>query len=116
MVNWPRAGAMGGAGFQAAFRYRYELRSRLQQADEDLGDDAPADRPQLAALADDLGLLQDVEPQRGLAVPPRIGEDLLEALVLHVELAQDLHHVAVGPVAAMGILTSMRWPATAGRW
>ena len=87
MVNLPRAGAMGGAGFQAALKYRYELRSLLQQADEDLGHDAPADGPQLAALADDLGLLQDVEPQRGLAVPFRLGEELLEVLVLLVELA-----------------------------
>ena len=47
----------------------------LQQADEDLGHDPPADRAQRAALADDLGLLQDVEPQRRLAAPFRIREE-----------------------------------------
>ena len=74
MVNWPRAGAMGGAGFQLGCKVQIRVGILLQQTDEDLGHDAPTDRAQRAALADELGLLQDVEPQRGLAVPSRIGE------------------------------------------
>ena len=94
MVNWPRAGAMGGVGFQTAFKVQVRVDVTLHQGDEDLSHDAPADRAQLAPAADDLRLLQDVEPQRRLAVPSRILEERLEILVLDVELAQHLHHVA----------------------
>ena len=94
MVNWPRAGAMGVVGFQAGFKYRYELGSFCNRPTRTSATMRPPTGPHLAALADDLGLLQDVEPQRGLAVPSRIREEVLEALVLLVVLLEDLHHVA----------------------
>ena len=46
MVNWPRSGAMGGAGFQAGIQVQIRVGVLLQQTDENLGHDAPADGPQ----------------------------------------------------------------------
>ena len=76
MVNWPRAGAMGGAGFQVGCRYRYELTSFCNRPTRTSATMRPPTGPSSRPLADDLGLLQDVEPQRGLAAPFRIGEEL----------------------------------------
>ena len=36
----------------------------LQEADEHLGDDPSADRPEMEPVGDDLGLLEDVVPKR----------------------------------------------------
>ncbi len=94
MVNCPRTGAMGVVGFQAGFKYRYELGSFCSRPTRTSATMRPPTGPSSRPLPDDLGLLQDVEPQRGLAAPSRIGEDVLEALVLHVVLLEDLHHVA----------------------
>ena len=82
MVNWPLSRRYGWRGLPGGIQVQVRVGVLLQQTDEDLGHDPPADRAQLAALADDLGLLQDVEPQRGLAAPSRIREEVLEALVL----------------------------------
>ena len=42
--------------------------------DQDLADDPAADRAQAVAVVQDLGLLEDVEPQRRLAGPAVLGE------------------------------------------
>ena len=72
MVNCPLVGAMGARGLPGGLQVQIRVGILLQQADEDLGHDPPTDRAERAALADELGLLQDVEPQRGLAAPSRI--------------------------------------------
>ena len=91
MVNWPRAGAMGGVGFQDEFKYRYELGSFCNRPTRTSATmrppTGPACGPAGRTVPDELGLLQDVEPQRGLAAPFRIREDVLEVLVLLVVLA-----------------------------
>ena len=94
MVNWPRAGAMGGVGFYRAFRSRYELTSRCIRATRTSATMRPPTglswrpRPTISAS------FRILEPQRRLAVPSRILEEDLQILVLDVELAQHLHHVA----------------------
>ena len=112
MVNWPRAGAMGAQASRRAFRYRYELRSFCNRPTRTSATMRPPTGPSCAALADDLGLLQDVEPQRGLAGKFRLGEGRLEVRVLLVKLAAHVHHVADDGQRSPRCGGS----ATAGRW
>jgi hypothetical protein len=64
----------GSVGDQAGSTDRKRLRVAVNDPDEDLADDPAADRTQLVAVVHDLGLLEDVEPQRRLADPPELGE------------------------------------------
>src|SRR5262245_46825137 len=50
-----------------------QVRMRIsgEQPEEDLGDDPPTDRPQALPVVLELGLLQDVEPER--RVPRELG-------------------------------------------
>ena len=59
----------GGRGFQRASEYRYELRSVCSRPTRTSATMRPPTGPSCAALADDLSLLEDVEPQWCFAVP-----------------------------------------------
>src|SRR5829696_7892612 len=93
----------GGRGLPDCVQGQVRVGVALHQGDEGLSHDTPADRAHLAPAADDLRLLQDVEPQRRIAVPSRILEERLEILVLDVELAQ-----TSTTLPTMGTRTSMR--------
>ena len=54
----------GRVGFQFACRQRNDFGIAVHEADEDLGDDPGADRPQPLAVLADVRLLQDVIPKR----------------------------------------------------
>ena len=62
----------------------------VDDAHQHLADDPPADRPELVAVVQDVGLFEDVEPQRCLAGPPVLGEpDLLGGQRGHTEAVRD---------------------------
>src|SRR6266545_2856098 len=78
-VVWPRLLAGGGEGGAPGGVDRpVGLAVGVDEADQDLADDAAADRAEPLAVAAVLGLLEDVEPQRRLLPPAGPGEaDLL---------------------------------------
>src|ERR1700737_3382966 len=47
---------------------------RADDADDDLGDDAAADLPQVVTLATDCGLAEDIQPERRFILPVTEGE------------------------------------------
>jgi hypothetical protein len=80
----------GRVGDQPGSTDRNDSGVAVDDAHEDLTDDPPADRPQPVASVQDLGLLEDVEPQRRLLGPSVLGEaDLRGAQRGHPEALRD---------------------------
>ena len=80
----------GSVGVQAGSTDAEGLRVGVDDPDQHLADDPAADGAELLAVVQDVGLLEDVEPQRRLAVPAVLGEaDLLGAERGHAEAAGD---------------------------
>ena len=91
-----RAAAAGSVGRQLGCVAHPRARVALQQPDEHLGDDAAADRPEPQAVRDDLGLLEDVVPERRRAV---------EAEAVAAQLARSTGRAAARPSGA-----AIAWP------
>ena len=73
-MNSPVVGRDRRGGLPGRVQIQVRIRVPLQEPDEDLGHDPAAHRPEpLTVVRRQLGLLENVEPQRCLAIPARIG-------------------------------------------
>ena len=58
----------GNVGAQSGFARRNESAVGLEEAEQDLADDAPAHGTELLAAPDQIGFLEDVVPERRAAL------------------------------------------------